>query len=315
MSSEEASLKSTSESRRQKLFVGGLCRETSDETLKAYFSKYGELSDSVVIRDMNTKESRGFGYVTFDDYRITKTVLKDKRCNGPHRIDDKEVEVKRAIPRDDDTRVSKTKTCKVFIGGIPDGATEEDIKDSVENALEAEIVKVDLIKKKNEQGEAVGHRGFCFVQVDNDDDTDELCCIKKVEIKGKMVDMKKAEPRGTEGGGGGGGRPRGGRGGGGGYQSRGRGSYGNSGGFSGGGGGGAYSSGYDYSGGGYDQQYGGYSGGGGGYAAYGSGGGGSNYYDSYGGEMGMYGQSSYYPPSGGGGGSRGGRGGRRYQPY
>lgn len=300
-----------SEERRQKLFVGGLSRDTKDESLREYFEKFGEMTDCVVIRDSTTKESRGFGYVTFQDYKVTKKVLEAKRTDGPHMIDGKEVEVKRAIPRDDNSNTAHTKTKKVFIGGIPANANETDITEAVADALESSIVSVDLLKKKDDDSGA--HRGFCFVEVENEDDADELCCIKKVEIKGKLVEMKKAEPRDRDGGGGGGGRggnrggARGGRGGG--YSGRGRGggygggNYGGGGqGYSryGGAGGGSYD---NYSGytGGYDNSYNNsYASGGGGY------GGG---YDNYSG-MGMYGgQSSYYPPSGG----RQSRG--RYQPY
>lgn len=308
----------SSEERRQKLFVGGLNRETSDDTLREYFEKYGELTDCVVIRDSETKQSRGFGYVTFKDYRVTKKVLEVKRTEGPHTIDGKECEVKRAIPRDDSSSTAHQKTKKVFVGGIPDNATSEDIHNAVADVLEANPVLVDLIKKKNEPDK---HRGFCFVELENEDDADELCCIKKIELRGKMVEVKKAEPKGGSGGGGGDSGPRGGRGGGrgGGGGGRDYGRYRGAGYGSGGGGGyggGGYSSGGygggGYGGGGYDS----YSGGGGygsyGDSSYGGGYGGGSYspYDGYGSGMGMYGQSSY-PPSNGG---RGGRG-ARYRPY
>lgn len=312
----------SSEERRQKLFVGGLNRETTDDTLREYFEKYGELTDCVVIRDSESKASRGFGYVTFKDYRITKKVLEVKRTQG-HTIDGKEVEVKRAIPRDDSSSTAHQKTKKVFVGGIPDEATIEDIQNAVADVLEANPVLVDLIKKKNEPDK---HRGFCFVELDNEDDADELCCIKKIELRGKMVEVKKAEPKGGSGGGGGDSGPRGGRGGGrsggrggggGGrdydrYRGSGYGS-GGGGGYGGGGYGSSYGGGGGYGGGGYDS-YGGSSGGYGGYSdGYGGGYGGSyGAYDGYGGGGGMgggmYGQSSYAPS--------GGRGrGARYRPY
>lgn len=283
---------SSSEERRQKLFVGGIKRDSDNDSLKKYFETFGELTDCVVIRDPETKESRGFGYVTFGDYRHTKNVLKEKRTQGAHKIDGKEVEVKRAIPRDDNSSTAHIKTKKVFIGGIPENATEEDIKAAVTAALESTIVSVDLLKKKDDP---TAHRGFCFIETENEDDADELCCIKKVEVQGKMVEMKKAAPKDRDGGAGGGrGGGRGGRGGRGGGRGR-------------GGGGGGYNSGYQGGYSGYDSYGGNY---GGGYdSGYNSGYG----YGGYGGYDG-YGQSSYYPPSGGRGGGRGG-GDNRYRPY
>ena len=89
------------EDRLKKIFVGGLNRSTTNDSLRAYFDRYGEMSDCVVIVDPQTKDSRGFGYVTFIDKDSVIEVLKDKKEKGPHSIDEKEVEVKRAIPKDE----------------------------------------------------------------------------------------------------------------------------------------------------------------------------------------------------------------------
>eukprot|EP00971_Amphidinium_carterae_P114970 2277316-Amphidinium_carterae.1 len=43
-----------------KIFVGGLSRDTTDDNLRDYFSQFGELTDCVVIRDPETKRPRGF---------------------------------------------------------------------------------------------------------------------------------------------------------------------------------------------------------------------------------------------------------------
>ncbi|EDO36522.1 predicted protein, partial [Nematostella vectensis] len=177
---------------RAKLFVGGLNRETTNETLREYFEAYGELTDVVVICDSATKKSRGFGYVTFADYKVTRNVLKDKVENGAHRIDGKEVEVKRAIPRDDNSATSHEKTKKIFVGGLPEDATKEDIQEAIESLLEEKVDKVDLIMKKEDETK---HRGFAFVELNNEDQADELCCVKKIHVKGKMVEAKKATPR------------------------------------------------------------------------------------------------------------------------
>ena len=39
----------------RKLFIGGLSYETTEESLKAHFEKWGEIVDCVVMRDPNTK--------------------------------------------------------------------------------------------------------------------------------------------------------------------------------------------------------------------------------------------------------------------
>ena len=164
-----------SDDRLKKLFVGGLNRSTSDETLKAYFEEYGELSDCVVIRDSGTKESRGFGYVTYKDPSSVIPVLQYKRDTGPHKIDGKEVEVKRAIPREDQSSTAHLKTKKIFIGGLADAATAEDIRSALaENLRNIAPTSVDLIMRKSDDGQAPSkHRGFCFVEFDDEDLVDE----------------------------------------------------------------------------------------------------------------------------------------------
>ncbi len=41
----------------------GLPYHTTDETLRAFFSKYGEIDEAVVITDRSTGKSRGYGFV------------------------------------------------------------------------------------------------------------------------------------------------------------------------------------------------------------------------------------------------------------
>jgi cold-inducible RNA-binding protein len=48
-----------------KLFVGGLSWNTSDESLRSSFASYGEVTDAKVVTDRETGRSRGFGFVTF----------------------------------------------------------------------------------------------------------------------------------------------------------------------------------------------------------------------------------------------------------
>ncbi|XP_067086210.1 cold-inducible RNA-binding protein B-like isoform X6 [Osmerus mordax] len=50
-----------------KLFVGGLSFDTNEQSLEDVFSKYGQISEVVVIKDRETQRSRGFGFVTFDN--------------------------------------------------------------------------------------------------------------------------------------------------------------------------------------------------------------------------------------------------------
>ncbi|KAK3565494.1 hypothetical protein QTP86_010879 [Hemibagrus guttatus] len=68
-----------------KMFIGGLSWQTTQEGLKDYFCKFGEVKESMVMRDPVTKRSRGFGFVTFADQAGVDKVLAQTR----HELDSK----------------------------------------------------------------------------------------------------------------------------------------------------------------------------------------------------------------------------------
>ena len=67
----------------RKLFIGGLNYSTTDETLREYFSKFGELVDCVVMKFRDTKRSRGFGFVTYENVAM----VDECQSSRPHTID------------------------------------------------------------------------------------------------------------------------------------------------------------------------------------------------------------------------------------
>ncbi|XP_029533700.1 RNA-binding protein Musashi homolog 1-like isoform X5 [Oncorhynchus nerka] len=71
-----------------KMFIGGLSWQTTQEGLKEYFCKYGEVKECMVMRDPVTKRSRGFGFVTFVDQAGVDSVLAVTR----HELDSKTVD-------------------------------------------------------------------------------------------------------------------------------------------------------------------------------------------------------------------------------
>ena len=205
--------------------------------------------------------------------------------------DGKEVETKRAIPRDKlSTPEAGQSNKKVFVGGIKDieDADLEEYFSQFGTVLSASIMTEKDTGKK---------RGFGFVEFDDYDTVDKIILKGDHQLGGKRIEVKKAVDKkemNSRGGGGGGG--------GGGYGNFSGGYGGQSRGFDMGWGGG-YSGGYQQ-GYGQNQNYnhgmGGYGGQGYGYDGYGPGfaGGGSRGFG--GGPMRSY---------GGGGRGGGGRGG------
>jgi heterogeneous nuclear ribonucleoprotein A1/A3 len=60
-----------------KLFVGGLSWDTTDEGLRNAFSRFGEVVEAKVITDRDTGRSRGFGFVTLADPSVVQTAIRE----------------------------------------------------------------------------------------------------------------------------------------------------------------------------------------------------------------------------------------------
>lgn len=66
------------DSERGKIFVGGISWETNEDTLKDHFNKFGEVVETVIMRDRGTGNARGFGFVLFSDPSVADQVLQEK---------------------------------------------------------------------------------------------------------------------------------------------------------------------------------------------------------------------------------------------
>jgi RNA-binding protein Musashi len=71
-----------------KLFVGGIARNTREDTLRDYFSRYGDLTQAVIMMDKSTGHSRGFGFVAFAEPSILDVVVRER-----HAIDGRKVKL------------------------------------------------------------------------------------------------------------------------------------------------------------------------------------------------------------------------------
>ncbi|KAK2667337.1 RNA recognition motif domain [Fusarium oxysporum f. sp. vasinfectum] len=70
-----------------KVYVGNLSWNTNDESLRSHFSNYGNILDSMVMRDRDTGRSRGFGFVTYSNSSEAESAvgaMNDQEIDGKH---------------------------------------------------------------------------------------------------------------------------------------------------------------------------------------------------------------------------------------
>ncbi len=59
-----------------KLYVGGLSFNTTEETLKELFSQAGTVNSATIILDRNSGKSRGFGFVEMSNEEEAKKAIE-----------------------------------------------------------------------------------------------------------------------------------------------------------------------------------------------------------------------------------------------
>ena len=70
-----------------KLFVANFTKDTTEDELDELFRTYGKIRSVSIFTDWNTGESRGFGFVEFDDVKDAEQAIEEldsKRWNGRH---------------------------------------------------------------------------------------------------------------------------------------------------------------------------------------------------------------------------------------
>ncbi|XP_050979230.1 DAZ-associated protein 1 isoform X1 [Labeo rohita] len=197
-----------------KLFVGGLDWSTTQETLRNYFSQYGEVVDCVIMKDKSTNQSRGFGFVKFKDPNCVRTVLDTK----PHNLDGRNIDPKPCTPRGmqpektrakDGWKGSKSdsnKSKKIFVGGIPHNCGEAELRDYFNRfGVVTEVVMIYDAEKQRPRAVLSQHPaalltfgrwlGFGFITFEAEQSVDQAVNMHFHDIMGKKVEVKKAEPR------------------------------------------------------------------------------------------------------------------------
>jgi len=82
----------------KKLYVGGLSYQTTDESLGAAFAAAGSVVSAVVIKDRDSGQSKGFGFVEMSTEEEAKAATET--LNGTE-LDGRTIRVNEARPMED----------------------------------------------------------------------------------------------------------------------------------------------------------------------------------------------------------------------
>lgn len=192
-----------------KLFIGGISWETTDEEFLNFFQEFGYVSDHIIMRKPDG-QSRGFGFVTFDDPNVAQKVISQDLRLGGRRID-----CKAAIPRGnsysrgsggggyggggggggggrygDRGRSSRgPRTCKIFVGGLSRDTQKDEFEDyfSQYGRVIDAVIMVDR--------ETQHSRGFGFVTYETENSVENVLSQPVHIITDKTVECKRAIPK------------------------------------------------------------------------------------------------------------------------
>lgn len=81
-----------------KLYVGGLAYSVTDNELEELFAGIGSVTSAAVIKDRDTGQSKGFGFVEMSDVKEAQNAIKE--LNGKE-ISGRSIMVNQARPQED----------------------------------------------------------------------------------------------------------------------------------------------------------------------------------------------------------------------
>ena len=81
-----------------KLYVGGLAYSVTDKELEELFTAQGKVVSAVVIKDRDSGQSKGFGFVEMDDIKDGQNAIKE--LNGKE-VSGRAIVVNQARPQED----------------------------------------------------------------------------------------------------------------------------------------------------------------------------------------------------------------------
>ena len=82
----------------KKLYVGGLAYSVTEQELEALFAEVGKVTSTAVIKDRDSGQSKGFGFVEMEDNAAAEKAIKELNGKG---LSGRSIMVNEARPQED----------------------------------------------------------------------------------------------------------------------------------------------------------------------------------------------------------------------
>ncbi|CAL5008942.1 unnamed protein product [Urochloa decumbens] len=162
------------------VFIGGLPRDITEEDLRELCEPLGEIYEVRLTKDRETKENKGFAFVTFTDKDAAQRAIED--------VQDREYKGRTLR-----CSLSQAKH-RLFVGNVPKGLSEEELRDIIKGKGPG-VVNIEMFKHDPNR-----NRGFLFVEYYNHACADyarQNLSSPDFKVDGSQLTVSWAEPKGS----------------------------------------------------------------------------------------------------------------------
>lgn len=164
------------------VFIGGLPRDTTEEDLRELCEPLGEIHEVRLMKDKDTKENKGFAFVTFTAKDVAQRAIEEL-----HDKDHKGRTLRCSL--------SQAKH-RLFVGNVPKGLSEDELT-SIIKGKGPGVVNIEMFKDLHDPSR---NRGFLFVEYYNHacaDYSRQKLSSPDFKVDGSQLTVSWAEPKGS----------------------------------------------------------------------------------------------------------------------
>ncbi|AQK51052.1 RNA-binding (RRM/RBD/RNP motifs) family protein [Zea mays] len=164
------------------VFIGGLPRDITEEDLRELCEPLGEIYEVRLTKDKDTKENKGFAFVTFMDKEAAQRAIED--------VQDREFKGRTLR-----CSLSQAKH-RLFVGNVPKGLSEEELTNTIKGKGPG-VINIEMFKDQHDPNR---NRGFLFVEYYNHACADyarQKLSSPNFKVDGSQLTVSWAEPKGS----------------------------------------------------------------------------------------------------------------------